>query len=168
MLAFFDNQEKRVYGILTVCNALLSLLFVSLQVNSLALFRLTSSNDLFYLGFAIAGVLSLGAIAYFSLQFDWKKWLSRLLLIWLPGTLILAYGLSASRHFHYIFWMALGMYVIAAGILVSALFIIKERTAENKIDTEALTCKSWFVAQGLPTLLLILIVTGMFFVFVLS
>ncbi|MDO8566270.1 MAG: glycosyltransferase family 39 protein [Candidatus Moranbacteria bacterium] len=168
MLAFFDNQEKRVYGILTVCNALLTLLFVSLQVNSLALFRLASSNNPFYLGFAIAGVLSLGAVAYFSSQFDWKKWLSRLLLIWLPGILILAYGLSASRHFHYIFWIALGMYVIASGVLVSALFIGKERAAENRIDSEALTCKNWFIAQGLPTLLLILIVTGMFFVFGLS
>ncbi|OGI18371.1 MAG: hypothetical protein A3J06_00635 [Candidatus Moranbacteria bacterium RIFCSPLOWO2_02_FULL_48_19] len=168
MQTFFKSLENRVYGILTALIATLTLLFIALQVNGLTLLRLTASNADFYFGFVVAAVLTIGCIAYFSLHFDWKKQLAIVLLIWLPSTLTLAYGLSVSRHFHYIFFIALGVYVIFAGILISALFIIKERSSENSVDTEALSCKQWLVSQGLPTLLLILIVTGMFFVFGLS
>ena len=168
MQAFFKNLENGVYGILAAFIATLTLLFIAVQADGLTLLRFTANNDYFYLGFLVSAVLSVGSIAYFSPHFNWKKQLSILLLIWLPGTLILAYGLSVSRHFHYIFQAGLGAYAILAGILISALFIIKERAARNGEDSEALSCKQWFVAQGLPTLLLILLTTGMFFVFGLS
>src|SRR3989304_3380510 len=89
---------------------------------------------------ALIATLTLLFIALFSLHFDWKKQLAIVLLIWLPSTLTLAYGLSVSRHFHYIFFIALGVYVTFAGILISALTIAKERSSENSVDTDALSC----------------------------
>ncbi|MFZ2299999.1 MAG: glycosyltransferase family 39 protein [Candidatus Moraniibacteriota bacterium] len=167
MQTFFASLENRVSSLLSVLIALNTLFFIALQVSSLTLFRLVSNNDYLYLGFGILAVLTIGSIAYFSQGFDWKRHLSTILLTWFPGIIILAYGLSESRNFHYVFMIAVGAYAILAGILVSAFYIMKER-ADRETDKEALTCKQWFVAQGLPTLLLIIFVTGLFFVFGLS
>jgi 4-amino-4-deoxy-L-arabinose transferase-like glycosyltransferase len=167
MQAFFETLEHRVYGLLSVLIAFNTLFFIALQADPLTLFRLASDNMPFYLGFAVLAVLTLGSIAFFSERFDWKKYLSIILLIWLPGSIILAYGLSESKNFHYIFKLALGGYALLAGILISAFSIEKERPKKSP-DTGALTCKRWFIAQGLPTLLLIIFVTGLFFVFGLS
>lgn len=167
MQAFFESLENRVYSFLSAAIALNTLFFIAPQTDSLTLFRLPSGNDSFYFGFISLAVLTLGSIAYFSKTFDWKKYLSIILLIWLPGSIILAYGLNESRNFHYIFKLALGGYALLAGLLISAFYIEKER-AEKSLDAEALTFKEWFRAQGLPTLLLIIFVTGLFFVFGLS
>lgn len=167
MQAFFENLENRVYSSLAVLAALNTLFFIALQTDSLTLFRLPVSNGVFYLGFAILFIMTLGSIAFFSPRFDWKKHLSALLLIWFPAGVILSYGLSESNNFHYIFKMAVGGYALLVGILLSAFFIEKERTQKTP-DSEALTCKEWFRVQGLPTLLLIIFVTGLFFVFGLS
>lgn len=167
MQTFFESLENRVYSLLSVLIALNTLFFIALQISALTLFRFAVDNSVFYLGFAILVVLTLGSIAYFSASFDWKKHLSTILLIWLPGCMMLAYGLSESKNFHYVFEIALGGYVILAGTLISAFYIGKER-ARKAEDTEALNCKQWFRAQGLPTLLLVIFVTGLFFVFGLS
>src|SRR3990167_7400378 len=167
MTTFFTSLENRIYSFLAALIALNTLLFIALQSPSLTLLRLPSGNDPLYIAFAVLAVLTLGSIAYFSPRFDWKQSLSIILLIWLPASIILAYGLSESRNFHYVFKLALGGYVLLTGILLSAFFIEKER-AEKVSDTEALTCQGWFRAQGLPTLLLIVFVTGLFFAFGLS
>ncbi|MDP3957224.1 MAG: glycosyltransferase family 39 protein, partial [bacterium] len=164
----FKSVENRMYSLLSLLIAILSLFFIALQVKALTLLRFTADNTYFYPTFALLAVLSVGSIAYFSSGFDWKKQLSSLLLIWLPGILILAYGLSVSDHFHYIFSIGIGMYVILCGILISALFISREHSSGNSFDPETQSPKQWFIAQGLPTLLLILLVTGMFFIFGLS
>ena len=168
MQAFFQGRENRIYDILSVLIGILTLLFISLQAKGLVLLRLPLQNDSFYFGFSFAATLSVGAVAYFSPHFDWRKQVSTLLLIWLPGALVLTYGLSVSQHFHPIFSIALGVYVILVGILLSDFFITQERSGGDREDKEALTCKQWFIAQGLPTLLLIFIVMGMFFTFGLS
>ncbi len=167
MQAFFASLENRAYSLVALLAALNTLLFIAVQVPALTIFRFALANDFFYLCFAALAVLTLGSIVYFSQAFDWKRHLSIILLVWLPACIILAYGLSESRNFHYVFMIALGIYTILAGILVSAFYITKER--ENRgADPEALTCKQWFVVQGLPTLLLLVFVTGLFFVFGLS
>ena len=164
MRDFFSSTENRVYSGLSVLIALCALFFIAPQITLLTLLDLEVSNTLFYLGFLVLGTLTLGAVAYFSKGFDWKKQLATLLLTTLPGALILSYGISESNNFHYIFILALGGYVILSGILISALFIAKERLTEKK-DSEALSIKEWFRAQGLSTLLLVVFVTGLFFSF---
>lgn len=167
MQAFFASRENRVYSFLALAAALNTLLFIAPQTDSLTLLRLTTNNDFFYFGFAALSVLTVGSIAFFSERFDWKRSLSIILLIWLPGSIILAYGLNESRNFHYIFNLAVGGYILLTGILLSGFFIEKE-WAERSPDAEALTGKGWLLAQGLPTVLLLVFVTGLFFVFGLS
>lgn len=167
MQTFFESLEHRVYGLLSVLIAFNTLFFIALQADPLTLFRIDSGNTPFYIGFVVLTVLTLGSVAFFSEHFDWKRYLSIILLIWLPGSIILTYGLNESHNFHYIFNLAIGGYVLLTGILLSAFFIQKE-WAERAPDTEAVAFKEWFRVQGLPTLLLIIFVTGLFFVFGLS
>jgi hypothetical protein len=164
MPTFFASLENRVYGFLSLLIAFNTLFFISPQSASLALFRLTRNNDYFYLGFAVLAVLALGSIAYFSQEFNWKKHLSTILLMWLPGSIILAYGLNESHNFHYIFQIALGVYIILSGILISAFHIGKVREIKEA-DPKALTFKQWFTEQGIPTLLLVIFSTALFFSF---
>lgn len=167
MHAFFESLENRAYSLLSILAALNTLLFIAPQTPSLAFFRITDNNEYFYLGFSILAVLTLGSVAYFSRQSDWKYRLSVILLIWLPGSVILAYGLSESKNFHYIFQIALGAYVILTGLLISAFYIGKER-ANKPLDKESLSWREWLRSQGLPSLLLVVFITGLFFVFGLS
>lgn len=164
MRDFLAPRENRIYTVLAVLIAITTLFFIAPQNSLLTLFDFGLSNTAFYLTFLSLGTLTLGAIVYFPTAFHWKHHLATLLLIALPGALILAYGLSESKNFHYIFIVALGGYVILSGILLSALFITKERLTIEK-DSEALSIKEWFRAQGLPTLLLVIFVTALFFSF---
>lgn len=164
MPAFFESLENRIYGFISLLIALNTIFFIAPQSASLTIFRLTKNNDYFYLGFAVLVVLTLGSIAYFAEDFNWKKHLSIILLVWLSGSIILAYGLSESRNFHYIFQIALGVYVILSGALISA-FHIKKVRKEREADSEALTFKQWFAAQGIPTLFLVIFSTALFFSF---
>jgi 4-amino-4-deoxy-L-arabinose transferase-like glycosyltransferase len=164
MTAFFESLENRVYGFLSLLIALNTLFFIASQSASLTLFRLTKNNDYFYLGFVVLAVLVLGSIAYFWQEFNWEKHLSTILLICLPGSIILTYGLNESHNFHYIFQLALGTYVILSGILISAFHIGKAREMREG-DPKALTFKQWFIVQGIPTLLLVIFSTALFFSF---
>lgn len=161
---FFATTEKRVYTTLSCLIALITLFFIALQCKTLVLIRLSIENHTFYLLFLILSILTFGSIAYFSPHFLWKKQLATLLLITFPGAVILSYGLMESKNFHYIFFLALGTYVILSGVLISTIFIAKERLTTPK-DPDALSVKSWLCAQGLPALLLVLFVTALFFSF---
>jgi len=161
---FFTSSKNRVFSALSAGIALTTLFFIAAQVKILTLIDLGLQNDVFYLLFPILGILALGAVAYFASSFDWKRELTTLLLVFLPGALILAYGLSASKNFHYIFMLALGGYVILSGIVIAARFITQERLLGEK-DSAALSTREWFRTQGLPTLLLVLFSTTLFFSF---
>lgn len=161
---FFTSSKNRVFSALSAGIALTTLFFIAAQVKILTLIDLGLQNDVFYLLFPILGILALGAVAYFAGSFDWKRELTALLLIFLPGALILAYGLNASKNFHYIFMLALGGYIILSGIVIAARFIAQERLRGEK-DSAALTTREWFRAQGLPALLLVLFSTTLFFFF---
>jgi hypothetical protein len=161
MQDFFASVENRVYSFLAVLIGLCTLLFIAPHITLFTLLDLGLANTPFYISFLILGILTIGALAYFSPRFEWKHHLSIILLTWLPGSLILTYGLTESKNFHYIFILSLGLYVILAGILLSALYIQKERLTMTK-DPEALSVKEWFRAQGLPVLLSVLIATIIF------
>jgi 4-amino-4-deoxy-L-arabinose transferase-like glycosyltransferase len=162
MRTFFEGQAERFYSALTVFGALVTLFFIAPQTKFLTLLDFGTTNTPFYIGFLIFGILSLGAVAYFSEVLFSEKTGTTLLLMWLPSATILAYGLSESKNFHYIFLIGLGLYVILAGTLISAIFISRER-AERELDRDALTPRAWWRAQGLPTLLVVLFATGLFF-----
>jgi 4-amino-4-deoxy-L-arabinose transferase-like glycosyltransferase len=162
MRTFFEGQAERYYTALTVFGALVTLFFIAPQTKLLTLLDFGMTNTPFYIGFLMFGILSLGAVAYFSEVLFSEKSGTTLLLMWLPSATILAYGLSESKNFHYIFLIGLGLYVILAGTLISAIFISRERPEQER-DRDALTAQDWWRAQGLPTLLVILFATGLFF-----
>ncbi|MBI2439620.1 MAG: glycosyltransferase family 39 protein [Candidatus Moranbacteria bacterium] len=142
-----------------------TLFFVALQVESLTLLRLPlTENTLFYFCFVAGAIGTIGIVAYFSEKFFFWSWLAKILVVWLPTIIILVYGFSESKNFHAVFLIAIGGYVILAGLLASFHFIEKERP-HQKIDSEALPCKKWFRTQGLPTLLLVIFSTALFFSF---
>lgn len=162
MHEFFRQTENRVFFALTTVIAITMLLFVAPQSTSLALFDFDIKNDFFYLGFLVLGVALIGGILYFTTTFSWKKTLGQILFITLPSALILAYGVSQSKNFHYIFQIALGLYVLTSGFLFSTLYIAKERPL-RPVDTEAQSPKSWIQSQGLPSLMLVATITTIFF-----
>lgn len=161
---FFASLENRLFGVLSFLLVTNTLLFIAPQNTLLTLLDFGQTNTTLYLVFLILSILTVGSIAYFSRSFDWRKHLTTFLLITLPSALVLAYGLSESKNFHYIFIVSLGGYVILSGILLSALFITKERATKTG-DPEALGVKAWFQNQGLPTLLLVTFATALFFSF---
>jgi 4-amino-4-deoxy-L-arabinose transferase-like glycosyltransferase len=164
MQDFFDTLENRVYTALSFLAALSVFFFAALQVSTLSFFKLNTGNDVFYALFSVLAALTIGAIAYFSTHFDWKRSLSIILLVWFPAVIVLTYAISESKNFHYIFQLAVGGYVILAGALISAYAIMKEH-GDRIPDPEALSPKAWLRAQGLPTLLLVLFATTLFFSF---
>lgn len=171
MSAFFESWENRIYTLLSVIAALNTSFFIAVQVPALKVLRFSIPNDIFYLGFAVCVTLSCGALWYFTRTpklTDWKRYLATLLLIWLPAIVILGYGLSESKNFHYIFMLAAGVYYLLAGILISGYIIERDRVSTQVATSEARGVLTWFRAQGLPTLLLIIFITGLFFVFGLS
>lgn len=164
MRHFFVQLENKVFSTLALLIALAMLFFVAPHSTSLTLFDLRLTNTPFYLSFLLLGVLTAGSILYFAATLRWQKLVTELLLITFPGALILLYGLIESNSFHYIFPIALGGYVILTGVLLSSLYFEKER-ALRVSDTESQTAKEWFRSQGLPTLLLVIVLTGLFFLF---
>lgn len=162
MRDFFDSLENRASTLLSFLLALNTLLFVAPQSSSLLLFKTSIHNSFFYVGFAILALLVVVSDAYFSPQFNWKRSLGRMILTGLPAAIILAYGLNQSNNFHYIFFIGLGVYVIATGILISALYI--EREHDDRIaDTDAQTFVGWFRTQGIASLIFVLFATAIFF-----
>lgn len=164
MQAFFESIENRIYAAISVLAGANTLLFIASQVPSLTIIRTPLGNDTFYAGFSVLAALTLGTVAYFSKHLDWKRSLMTTLAVWLPAVLILAYGLSESKQFHYVFMVAVGAYVLLAGTLLSAYAIVKEHDGRQP-DPEALSAKEWLRAQGLPTLLLVVFMTMLFFSF---
>lgn len=162
MRTILTDVAKLSYATLTVLGAILTLLFIAPQTKFLTLLAIGHNNTPFYVGFLIFGILSLGTVAYFSEKLLSEQTATTLLLMWLPSATILTYGLSESKNFHYIFLIGLGLYAIMAGILISAIFITRER-AHQSSDREALAPSAWWRAQGLPALLVVLVSTGLFF-----
>lgn len=161
---FFVRRENQVFTVLATLIALTMLFFIAPQSTSLTMFDLHTTNDRFYVAFLLLGVLAFGSILYFASALLWRVLLTQLLLITFPGALILLYGLIESNNFHYIFPVALGGYTILTGILLSAAYFEKQRALQAPDDTSE-TARQWLRSQGLPSLLLVIFLTSLFFVF---
>ncbi len=164
MRHFFALRENQVFTILATCLFATMLFFIAPQSTSLALFDFNLENNPLYLAFLTLGVLIFGSILFFAVRPTWQTLLTKGLFITLPAVLLLIYGLTESKNFHYIFQISVGLYVIMAGILLSSLYIKKERPA-RAIDTEAQSPKEWVQSQGLPSLILVATITSIFFLF---
>lgn len=165
MRDFLESLEHRVLTGLAILFGLNSLFFIAPQTKLLTLVRLTGNNDIFYFLYVTLGLLIVGAIVYFNRRFDWKVWLGAFLATITPGILILCYGLIESQNFHYLFQIAVGIYVISFGILLSTFVLERDHHTYPETAADSLSLKAWLRAQGALTYLLLTLATSFFFGF---
>lgn len=157
--------ERRLSYLIAGLLGLNTLLFVSQQFKWLPQAKFTTGNDGFYFTFLILGVLAVGNILYFMRTFRFRKMLEELLAIFLPTELILIFGLSQSKEFHYVFLVAIGFYILIAGLVAVHVYITRE-TGERPLLRNALhSVPNWLKDQGVKTILAILFFTAVFFSF---
>lgn len=157
--------ERLISTILSVLLAINTLLFVSQQFKWLPRAKFTENNDLFYFTFLVLGILSVGAIFYFMRTIRIRAILEKLLIIFFPAELILIFGLSQSKNFHYIFLVAIGVYILVAGMVTIHVYITRE-TGERPLLSRALgSIVPWIHTQGIGFLVAVVILTGTFFTF---
>jgi len=170
METLFTKLENRLYRNISLIAFLWTLIFIIAQSKNSFLSSLKTNNDLFYLGFIILSILTIGSIAYFSPHFSFEKQLAKILFIGLPSMLVILFAINTSIPLHYIFHIIFGVYILLSGFLLTFLFIRKESSIPKNIQKQphSLSYKQWFIDQGLPILLLLLLTTSMFFLFGLS
>ncbi len=151
-----------------ICSALLALhtlLFVAQQFKWLPQARLSEDNDPFYLGFLVLGILSIGSVLYFMRTIRVRHLLEKLLIIFFPTELILIFGLSQSKNFHYVFLIAIGAYILVAGMVALHVYVTRE-TGERPLLTNALrSLMPWIRGQGWAVIGAVGLLTVLFFSF---
>ena len=164
MDTFFKTAEGRISAFLAFLIALNFLFFFAPLSKSLALFVLPVTLDpsYFLFSFGILGVLAIGNIAYFSETYEWKRILGKLLATFFPGAIVLSYGLYEVKYVPYILEVAIGIYLILAGILISAHYITDEH-AKRDTSIQKYSWRDWVREQGFPALFFVLFLTGVFF-----
>lgn len=157
--------ERFIPSILSGLLALNSLLFVSQQFKWFPQAKFTENNDHFYLSFLILGILSVGAVLYFMHAVRVRAILEKLLIIFFPSELLLIFGLSQSKNFHYVFLVAIGFYIVVAGMVAVHVYVTRE-TGDRPLLTNALrSILPWIREQGVVFLAAAVILTGIFFSF---
>ena len=124
-----------------------TLFFISREVKNLSMFNISSRTTNHYLAYFILIVLTFGIIAFFyTKETSLKLTIEKLLLTFLPAEFVMLYGLSQSTDFHYLFYIASGLYVILAGF-----FLIGRRNfiwKENEVKNTFSSFKIWAKLQG--------------------
>ncbi|MFA9261894.1 MAG: ArnT family glycosyltransferase [Undibacterium sp.] len=157
--------ERRLSYLIAGLLGLNTFLFVSQQFKWLPQAKFTTGNEGFYFTFLILGVLAIGNVLYFMRTLRFRKMLEELLAIFLPTELILIFGLSQSKEFHYVFLIAIGFYILVAGLVAVHVYITRE-TGERPLLRHALRAvPNWFREQGLKTICIVLFFTAVFFSF---
>ncbi|QQR79036.1 MAG: glycosyltransferase family 39 protein [Candidatus Moraniibacteriota bacterium] len=157
--------ERLIPSILSTLLAGNALLFVSQQFKWFPQAKFTENNDPFYLAFLILGILSVGAVLYFMRSIRVRRILERLLLLFFPTELTLIFGLSQSKNFHYVFLIAIGFYILVAGMVAIHVYVTRE-TGERPLLAHALrSALPWIREQGFLTLFAVAFLTILFFSF---
>ncbi|MGB4943341.1 MAG: glycosyltransferase family 39 protein, partial [Candidatus Moraniibacteriota bacterium] len=157
--------ERLIPPILSVLLASNTLLFVAQQFKWFPQATFTENNDPFYLIFLILGVLAVGAVLYFMRSIRLRAILEKLLIIFFPAELILIFGLSQSKNFHYVFLMAIGAYILLAGMVAIHVYVTRE-TGDRPLLSHALrSVRPWVHTQGFHAITLVVLLTGVFFSF---
>ncbi len=149
--------------IISSFSSVVAFFFISKQVKSLSFFKIeTFGNPLFYGLFLLIGI-SIIYLIFFSPKYAQKSLINQVflfLLTLLPSILIIFYGVLFSKNFHFLFQIGSGLALITTASLFYYRFI------QNQITpTSGLSAKTWWQAQGAPTLFLVLFLTLTFFSF---
>ncbi len=157
--------ERLISILLSAALAINTLLFVSQQFKWFPQAKFTEQNDAFYFTYLILGVLSVGTVLYFMRTIRVRAILEKLLILFFPSELLLIFGLSQSKNFHYIFLIAIGAYIIVAGMVAIHVYVTRT-TGERPLCAHALQAiLPWIREQGAGPLIAVLLLTGTFFAF---
>lgn len=157
--------ERIIPTILSALLAINTLLFVSQQFKWFPQAKFTEDNSPFYLAFLVLGILSIGAVLYFMQKIRVRVILEKLLIIFFPAELLLIFGLSQSKNFHYVFLIGIGAYILIAGMVAIHVYVTRE-TGERPLLSNALRAiPHWIREQGIGFLTAVVILTGTFFAF---
>lgn len=150
------NIESMLLAALSLTLSVSALLFISREIKTLSSLALTKEADPFYLAFFIISVLIIGTVLFFNINsINWKLTIKKLLLAFLPSEIILSYGLSNSTHFHYIFYIATGLYIIIAGFY---LISIRSFSWKEKPKNSISALGRWAKLQGKMAWVIIFVV----------
>jgi len=157
--------ERIIPTILSALLAINTLLFVSQQFKWFPQAKFTEDNSPFYLAFLVLGILSIGAVLYFMQKIRFRVIIEKLLIIFFPAELLLIFGLSQSKNFHYVFLIGIGAYILIAGMVAIHVYVTRE-TGERPLLSNALRAiPQWVREQGIGFLTAVVILTGTFFAF---
>lgn len=146
MEKLFQTTEDKVLAFLSISLGLNTFFFIAREVSSLAFLVVTKNAFIFYIIYAILFILVSATLLFYANGFPWRKWYAQKLLVFFPTFVLLTFGLIESRHFHYIFQIATGVYIIAAGIFLISLHHTKASLSKG------ITFKQWFHLQKKSTL----------------
>jgi 4-amino-4-deoxy-L-arabinose transferase-like glycosyltransferase len=163
MTTLFRSPENRFLAAFSFLFSLNTLLFVSREVEALDFLAFTRDTSPFYFCYAALLIATAGTLTYFSETFQWRAWLSKVLIVLFPAEVLLTFGLFESKHFHYIFAFAAGAYIVLAGTAILASHHVRRQAPAETALLAA--CKAWFRAQGGKTLFLLLLVMALNFGF---
>ncbi len=157
--------ERFIPAALSALLGLNTLLFVSQQFKWFPEAKFTDNNDPFYFAFVVLGILSVGSVLYFMRSIRFRAILEKLLIIFFPSELLLIFGLSQSKNFHYVFLIVIGAYIIVAGMVAVHAYVTRE-TGERPLVSNAIRAVlPWVREQGFGFLFAVALLTTVFFGF---
>lgn len=158
MARFFDSIERRLLAALSLLLSITAFFFIAREVDKMMFLAISRDTTLFYVLFAVIGVLVAGIIAYLNERFDWLDWLGKLLITFFPTEVLFIFGLTQSANFHYIVFLAAGLYIVFVGI---ALIGLRHRAVSKRARTfdKELGRPGWLRRQRLWRLSFVALIT---------
>lgn len=153
MNSLFHATENRVLAFLSTAIVLNTVFFIAREVDPLNFLIVSNNTHIFYFIYVALGLSILGSLGFYATSWSWREWIVKILIALFPTIILLIFALSESIHFHYVFQIGVGIYVITAGFLLIHIHhknnLIKEN-ASNKTPSPSRNKK---IALVLLTLL---------------
>jgi 4-amino-4-deoxy-L-arabinose transferase-like glycosyltransferase len=153
MHTLFNTVENKILGALSLGFFFNSFFFVAREVKSMQFLTLTQNTHAFYFVYILLGLCLTGTLLFFSDGWQWRKWAVSKLLVLFPTASLIIFGLTQSRHFHFIFQIFAGLYIIACFFVLIAWHHRKETTLSDKGSS----VKAWFATQKRSTLIILVL-----------
>lgn len=157
----FQTTENKVLAFLSAALGINTVFFIAREIESMSFLVVSEETRTFYLIYLILGIAFSGTLAFYATGWHWKEWIAKKLLVLFPTAVLIAFALSESRHFHYIFQIAIGFYAIAVGIFLTYLhWEQKHRSVAEKESVGQAAPVSWFASQKKSTLLILILLVA--------
>ncbi|MDD5083465.1 MAG: glycosyltransferase family 39 protein [Candidatus Moranbacteria bacterium] len=153
MSTMFQRTEHKILATLAGLLGLNTVFFIVREIEPLNFLVITQDTHIFYLIYAALGIMTAGTIAFYAESVRWREWITKKLLVFFPTAFLLIFGLFESKHFHYIFQIFVGFYIITAGLVLISLY--HTTIAKTRKETAPLGARQWFRKQKTATLVLL-------------